>query len=59
MNLRKHFDMYVLRGERSHPTSKVRGGGWEELPHTTEVGAAAERNKPHIQGTVAVRVQEG
>ena len=31
--------------ERSHPTSEVRGGGWEE--------------QPHIQGAVAARVQEG
>ena len=31
--------------ERSYPTSKVRGGGREELPH--------------LQGVVAARVQEG
>ena len=29
----------------TYPTSKVRGGGWEELPH--------------IQGVIAVQVQEG
>ena len=31
--------------ERSYPTSKVRGGSWEE--------------QPHVQGAVAVRAQEG
>ena len=31
--------------ERSYPTSKVRGSSWEE--------------QPHVQGVVAVWVQEG
>ena len=39
--------MSEVRGsdERSYPASEVWGGSWEELPH--------------LQGAVAVRVQEG
>ena len=37
--------------ERSYPTSEVRGGGWEELPHAPmsprpRPGAAARRTNP-------------
>ena len=35
----------VGMAERSYHVSEVRGNGWEELPH--------------VQGVVAVRVQEG
>ena len=28
-----HRSMAVVTAKRSYPTSKVRGGGWEELPH--------------------------
>ena len=45
--------------ERSYPTFEVWGSGWEELPHVRGEGRAAERSKPHIQGAVAARVQEG
>ena len=34
-----------MAAERSYPTSEVRGGGREELPH--------------VQGAVAAQVQEG
>ena len=44
--------------ERSHPTSKVRGGGWEELPHF-EVKGSSREEQPHLQGAVAVGAQEG
>ena len=40
--------------ERSYPTSEVRGGGWEELPHVQEavaVGAQEGREERlHVQG---------
>ena len=32
--------------ERSYPMSEVRGGGWEELPHSPRPGAAARRSNP-------------
>ena len=60
--------------KRSYPTSEVRGGSWEELPHapTPEAGATAGRSnptpeargggwedQPHVQGVVAALAQEG
>ena len=42
--------MSEVRGaaERSYPTSQVRGGSWEELPHAsmTGQGAVARRTNP-------------
>ena len=32
--------------ERRYPSSKVRGGGREELPHAQRSGAAADRSNP-------------
>ena len=34
--------------ERTYPTSKVRGGGWEEIPHALkpEAGAVGRRSNP-------------
>ena len=44
----------------SYPASEVRGGGWEELPHTPtpEAGGDGWEEQPHVQGTVAAPVQE-
>ena len=35
--------------ERSYPTSKVRGGGWEELSHFQGRGSG-QKELPHVQG---------
>ena len=43
---------------RSYPKSKARGSGQEELLDTEARGGGREE-QPHIQGAVAVRVQEG
>ena len=55
--------MSEVRGgdERSYPTSEVRGGGREELPHapTPEARGGGWEDQPHVQGAVAVRAQEG
>ena len=47
--------------KRSYPTSKVRGSGWEEIPHTLkqEARGGGREDQPHIQGAVAARAQEG
>ena len=47
--------------ERSHPTSEVRGGGQEELPHapTPEARGGGQEDQPHVQVAVAARAQEG
>ena len=45
-------------GERSYPTSEVRGGSREELPKS-EVRGGGREDQPHIQGAVAARAQEG
>ena len=47
--------------ERSYPASEVRGGGREELSHapTPEARGCGQADKPHIQGAVAWRAQEG
>ena len=60
--------------KRSYPASKVRGGGREEQHHapkpearggsqkeqpTPEARGGGREEQPHIQGAVAVRVQEG
>ena len=34
--------------ERGYPTSKVRGGSREELPHVQ--GRGSDREEPHVQG---------
>ena len=48
------------QGTRSRTASEVRGGGWEELPHTPtpEAGGDGWEEQPHVQGTVAAPVQE-
>ena len=43
---------------RSYPISEVRGGSWEELP-TSEVRGGGREEQPHVQGVVAVQMQEG
>ena len=50
----------VGTAKRSYPASEVRGGGWEELPHTPtpEAGGDGWEEQPHVQGTVAAPVQE-
>ena len=47
--------------ERSYPTSEVRGGSREELPHSPmpEARGGGREEQPHIQGAVAARAQEG
>ena len=60
--------------ERSYSMSEVRGGGREEIPYapsprpgaavgrsnpTPEARGGGPEDQPHIQGAVAVRVQEG
>ena len=41
--------------------SKVRGGGWEELPNapTPEARGGGREDQPHVQGAVAAWAQEG
>ena len=49
------------------PTSEVRGGGQEELPHApsprpgaaSEVRGGGQEDQPHVQGAMAAQVQEG
>ena len=47
--------------KKSYPTSEVRGGGWEELPHPPKPKArgGGREDQPHVQGAVAAWVQEG
>ena len=47
--------------KRSYPTSEVRGGGWEELPHAPMPAArgGGREVRPHVQGAVTARAQEG
>ena len=60
--------------KRSYPTSEVRGGGWEELPHapkpkargsgreeqhTSKARGGGQEDQPHVQGAIAVWAQEG
>ena len=47
--------------ERSYPTSEVRGGSLEELPHAPkpEARGGGWEEQPHVQGTVAAWAQEG
>ena len=47
--------------KRSYPTSKVRGGGWEGLPHapTPEARGGSREDQLHAQGAVAEWAQEG
>ena len=53
--------------EKSYPTSEVRGGGQEELPHApsprpgaaSEVRGGGQEDQPHVQGAMAAQVQEG
>ena len=42
-------------------SSKARGSGWEELPHTPkpEAKGGSGEEQPHVQGAVAAQVQEG
>ena len=46
---------------KRYPTSKVRGSGWEELPHAPKPKArgGGQEEQPHVQGAVAARAQEG
>ena len=39
------------------PRPKAKGGGWEEKPHAQGQGWG-RKDQPHVQGTVARRVQE-
>ena len=63
-----------MAAERNYPTSEVRGGGQEELPHapkpearggdrksysTPEARGSGWEDQPHVQGAVGARVQEG
>ena len=43
---------------RSHPEPKVRGGSWKEPP-MPKARAHSREEQPHVQGAVAVWVQEG
>ena len=43
--------------ERSHPISRARGGGREELPHT-QGRSHGQEGQPHVQRVVAVLAQE-
>ena len=46
------------REELPHaPTLEAKGGGWEEQPHAWGRGGGRE-DQPHIQGAVATRAQE-
>ena len=42
-------------------SSKARGSGWEELPHTPkpEAKGGGGKEQPLVQGAVAARAQEG
>ena len=55
--------MSEVRGgdKRSYPTSEVRGGRREELPHASkpEARGGGWEEQPHVQGAVAARAQEG
>ena len=68
--------MSEVRGgeEKSYPTSEVRGGSREEIPHTPsprpvaagrrsyptpEARGGSREDQPHIQVAVAARAQEG
>ena len=46
---------------RRYPSSKVRGGSREELPHapTPEARGGGWEDQPYLQEAVAVRAQEG
>ena len=47
--------------EKSYPTSEVRGGGREELPHTPmpKARGSGREEQAHVQGAVAAHAQEG
>ena len=60
--------------KRNYPTSEVRGGGREELPHAPKTEArgggqeeqpmpeargGGQEDQPHVQGAMATRAQEG
>ena len=47
--------------ERSYPTSEVRGGSREEIPHapSPEARGGGWEELPHVQGSVAAQAQEG
>ena len=47
--------------KRIYPTSEVRGGSWEELPHAPkpEARGGGREDQPHVQGAVAAQAQEG
>ena len=47
--------------KRNYPTSEVRGGGREELPHapTPEATGGGWEEQPHVQGALAAPAQEG
>ena len=47
--------------EKSCPTSKVRGGGREELPQAPkpEARGRCPEEQPQVQGAEAVRAEEG
>ena len=47
--------------KKSYPTSEVRGGDREELPHTPtpEARGGGQEEQPHFQGAVAAWAQEG
>ena len=59
----RRYPASEVRGgdERSYTTSEVRSGGREELPHapTPEARGGGWEDQTHVQGPVAVRVQEG
>ena len=47
--------------QRSYPASKVRGGGWQELPDSPmpEARGGGQENQIHVQGALAAWAQEG
>ena len=47
--------------KRSYPTSEVRGGDREEIPHAPkpEARGSGREEQPHVQGAVAAQAQEG
>ena len=47
--------------KRSYPTSEVRGGDREEIPHAPkpEARGGGREEQPHVQGAMAAQAQEG
>ena len=47
--------------KRSYPTSEVRGGDREEIPHAPkpEARGGSWEDQPHVQGAMASWAQEG